>query len=128
MSALPRGETDDARTLREVARHLRKDAPADLVRRLEAMTRRLSAGWITTGEAAALLGVSSKNTVKNWLEGGHFPSATRTAGGHWRFQRAEVEAVRRALDAVKAGPVGVGELELPVIEEGEEVEGIYGER
>lgn len=48
---------------------------------------------LTSGEAANILGVSSINTVKNWLEGGFFPGAYKTAGGHWRFPRSEVEAV-----------------------------------
>jgi hypothetical protein len=38
--------------------------------------------------------VSSPNTVKNWLQGGHFPGAFKTAGGHWRFPKAEVLAVK----------------------------------
>lgn len=112
-----RTSLDDADTLREVVQHLRDDAPADLRRRLEALVQRLDAEWVTTGEAARLLGVSSRNTVKNWLEGGHFPGATRTEGGHWRFLRAEVDAVRRAMGAVKRGPVATGDLDLPIAEE-----------
>lgn len=109
-----RTSVDDADTLREVVQHLRDDAPADLRRRLEALAQRLDTEWVTTGEAARLLGVSSRNTVKNWLEGGHFPGATRTEGGHWRFLRAEVEAVSRSMAAMKRGPVAVGDLDLPL--------------
>ncbi len=108
---------DDAHTLREVVQHLREDTPADLRRRLEALADRLDAEWVTTGQAARLLGVSSRNTVKNWLEGGFFPGATRTEGGHWRFLRAEVEEARRAIDAVKRGPVALGDLDLPLADE-----------
>ncbi len=49
---------------------------------------------LTSSEAAALLGLSSANTVKNWLAAGYFPGAFQTRGGHWRFLRAEVEAVK----------------------------------
>lgn len=115
-----RSRTDDAETLREAARHLRDDAPAELRRRLEALADRVAAEWLSTGEAARLLGVSSRNTVKNWLEGGFFPGAVRTDGGHWRFLRAEVEAVARAMAAVKRGPVAVGDLDLPLSPEGAE--------
>jgi predicted DNA-binding transcriptional regulator AlpA len=48
---------------------------------------------LSSGETAKLLGLSSINTVKNWLEGGAFPGACKTAGGHWRFPLGEVEAV-----------------------------------
>ena len=57
---------------------------------------------VSTGEAAKMLGVSSANTVKNWLEGGHFPGAFRTVGGHWRFPRAEVLAMRRYMEELRA--------------------------
>lgn len=50
--------------------------------------------FVTSGEAAEPLGVSSTNTVKNWLESGLFPGARKTEGGHWRFDRAEVELVK----------------------------------
>jgi excisionase family DNA binding protein len=56
---------------------------------------------LTSTQAAQLLGVSSANTVKNWMEGGFFPSAYKTAGGHWRFPRAEVEAVREEMKALR---------------------------
>ena len=119
MSALPVTAEEDARTLREVRAYLRDDAPADLKRRLDAMHKRLKKQWVTSGEAAALLGVSSRNTVKNWLEGGYFPSSRKTEGGHWRFLRSEVLAVRQAMNAVKAGPLAVGALELPEVEDDE---------
>jgi excisionase family DNA binding protein len=67
----------------------------DLVRRLEEHRPRET---LTSGQAAALLGVSSANTVKNWLEAGHFPGTFKTAGGHWRFCRDEVEAVKSRMD------------------------------
>ena len=119
MSALPVTAEEDARTLREVLAYLRDDAPADLKRRLDAMHKRLKKQWVTSGEAAALLGVSSRNTVKNWLEGGYFPSSRKTEGGHWRFLRSEVLAVRQAMNAVTSGPLAVGALELPEVEDDE---------
>lgn len=56
---------------------------------------------LTAPEAAKILGVSSPNTVKNWLEGGHFPGAYRTMGGHWRFPLAEVLAVKARMEALR---------------------------
>lgn len=56
---------------------------------------------LTSGEAAARLGVSSANTVKNWLEAGRFPGAYQTPGGHWRFLREDVEAVLTRMEATR---------------------------
>lgn len=43
-----------------------------------------------------MLGVNSPNTVRNWIEGGHFPGAYLTMSGHWRVPlRAVLEAKRR---------------------------------
>jgi len=53
--------------------------------------------YLTSTQAARVLGVSSPTTVKNWLEGGRFPGALRTPGGHWRFPLSEVLAVRDAM-------------------------------
>lgn len=57
--------------------------------------------FLRTGEVTALLGVSSINTVKNWLKGGHFPGAVQTPGGHWRFPRDEVEAVAARMQTLE---------------------------
>ena len=56
---------------------------------------------LTSSEAARLLGLSSPNTVKNWLAGGYFPGAFQTAGGHWRFPCQEVEAVKRRMEELR---------------------------
>lgn len=56
---------------------------------------------LTSAEAAKLLGLASPNTIENWLAGGHFPGAYQTRGGHWRFPRAEVEAVKRRMEALR---------------------------
>lgn len=49
------------------------------------------AAQLTSKQAATLLGVSSANTVKNWLEGGWFPGAFQTAGAtgasRWKMWR-----------------------------------------
>ncbi len=57
---------------------------------------------LTSVQAARLLGVSSANTVKNWLKGGQFPGAYRTRGGHWRFPTDEVEAAKRRMEDLRA--------------------------
>lgn len=89
MSALPQSLYDDLTSA------LAMCGRSDLVRRLEAHRPRDA---LTSGQAAALLGVSSANTVKHWLESGHFPGAFKTAGGHWRFYRDEVEAAKARTD------------------------------
>ena len=92
VSALPQPLYDDLMSA------LLASGREDLVRRLEPHRPREA---LTSGQAAALLGVSSANTVKNWLKGGHFPGAFQTAGGHWRFLRDEVEAVRSRMEALR---------------------------
>lgn len=77
---------------------LREAGRTDLVDRLVAST---AAAPLTSKQAATLLGVSSVNTVKNWLEGGWFPGAFQTAGGHWRFPLEDVEAVRSRLESLR---------------------------
>jgi excisionase family DNA binding protein len=90
--ALPQALYDD------VTAALAASGRKDLVRRLEAHRPREA---LTSSQAAALLGVSSANTVKNWLEGGNFPGAFKTAGGHWRFYRDEVEAAKSRMDELR---------------------------
>ncbi len=116
--------TDDARTLEDVLDYLSPETPDSLVERVRAMHHRVADTWISTGQAARLLGVSSRNTVKNWLQGGCFPSAYQTAGGHWRFRREEVLAVRQAVQNIPRGPVALGELELPELEEDDQIAGL----
>ena len=56
-------------------------------------------GWLTTTQAAKLLGVSSPNTIKNWFHGGHFPGAVmKSPGGHWRFSQAAVLEMKRRME------------------------------
>ncbi len=78
----------------DVTATLRKAGRPDLIEQLAAL---LPKATLTSTEAAELLGLSSPNTVKNWLAGGHFPGAYQTRGGHWRFPRAEVEAVKQRM-------------------------------
>jgi len=93
MNALPKPLYDD------VTSALAEAGRLDLVRRLDALRSR---AVLSSGQAAALLGVSSPNTVKNWLEAGYFPSAFQTAGGHWRFHRDEVLAVKARMEDLRA--------------------------
>ncbi|MFH1468169.1 MAG: helix-turn-helix domain-containing protein [Pseudomonadota bacterium] len=74
---------------------------------------------LSSGQAAERLGVSSPNTVKNWLESGIFPGAYRTGGGHWRFPVEEVEAARARLDAL-AERNRQRDLAPPDVDDGEE--------
>ncbi len=45
--------------------------------------------WLTTGQAAALLGIS-RSTVVRYIEAGNL-DARRLPGGHWRIRRAAAE-------------------------------------
>ncbi len=83
----------------EVTSTLASAGREDLVMRLEEAFR--AEETLTSKQAADLLGVSSANTVKNWLKGGHFPGAFRTRGGHWRFLRSEVLAVRSRMNELR---------------------------
>jgi excisionase family DNA binding protein len=84
--------------LDDVTAVLRDAGRIDLVERLMATAQ---ADALTSKQAASLLGVASANTVKNWLEGGHFPGAFKTPGGHWRFPRGEVEATKLRMEALR---------------------------
>jgi excisionase family DNA binding protein len=85
--------------LDDVTAALRDAGRSDLVERLLASTQ---PSVLTSQQAASLLGVASANTVKNWLEGGHFPGAFQTPGGHWRFPRADVEAVKMRMEGLRS--------------------------
>jgi excisionase family DNA binding protein len=52
---------------------------------LEELRSLLVGDTVTTGEAADLLGLRSKNTVKALLESGKVEGAIQTPGGHWRI-------------------------------------------
>ena len=54
-------------------------------------------GRMTLEEAAAELGVTSEETIKNWLCGGAFPGATKE-GYVWLFQSAEVARVKADME------------------------------
>jgi excisionase family DNA binding protein len=84
--------------LSDVTAALREAGRSDLVDRLVASA---TAVPLTSKQAATMIGVSSANTVKNWLEGGGVPGAYQTAGGHWRFPLEDVEAVRSRLEGLR---------------------------
>ena len=52
--------------------------------------------WYTTGEAAKVLGVSFR-TIKRWIYSGKI-LATKTAGGHYRIHKDEIERLRSQLE------------------------------
>ena len=82
----------------DLSADLKKSKNSDLLARLEREQGAAPKELLTSGQAARLLGISSINTIKNWLEAGHFPGALKTKGGHWRFPRSEVE---RALERME---------------------------
>lgn len=76
------------------------DPPARSARRwLGVRERRLAPGrrTLTTGEAAAMLGVSVP-TLRGWADSGRVP-CHRTAGGHRRFEVEELADFLRSTDA-----------------------------
>lgn len=83
---------------KEVTSTLREAGRSDLAEEVEAAQ---PSAVLTSSEAADMLGVSSRNTVKNWLKGGMFPGAYQTDGGHWRFPREEVEKARARMEALQ---------------------------
>ncbi|MBI2377326.1 MAG: helix-turn-helix domain-containing protein [Deltaproteobacteria bacterium] len=87
----------DSRLLGEVKSALASAGRADLAKKLTESER----SELTSSEAASLLGVSSANTVKKWLEGGAFPGAFRTAGGHWRFPLAAVLEAKERMERLR---------------------------
>ncbi len=75
---------------------------AQSIRVLESETGSLHAetpDLVSPHKAAALLGVRSPNTVKNWIRRGWLPRAFATPGGHWRIPRGDVDAFARARQA-----------------------------
>jgi len=84
--------------LNDVTAVLRDAGRSDLVARLVASAQ---ADTLSSTQVASLLGVASANTVKNWLEGGHFPGAFQTPGKHWRFPREDVEAVKMRMEGLR---------------------------
>lgn len=68
----------------------------------------MTSDWVTTGEAARLLGVRSINTVKRMIRDGRL-RATRP-GSHYRVRRADVERLGFAgsgSDAARPDPLDV---------------------
>jgi excisionase family DNA binding protein len=57
--------------------------------------------WLSTGEVARLLGFRSVNSVKGLIGSGRL-RARRTPGGHWRIDRADVDALLSATTPVAA--------------------------
>lgn len=83
----------------KIANALKETGHADIV---DEMAKAPRVGKnLTSTQAAALLGVSSPNTVKSWLEGGAFPGAFQTPGGHWRFPLEDVLAAKERMEELR---------------------------
>ena len=59
------------------------------------MTRPIQEQYLKTGEVAEMLGVHGK-TVSRWAAEGRLPSV-KTIGGHHRYPRSLIEALRDQL-------------------------------
>ena len=73
--------------------------------------------FLRVGTAAEMLGVASKDTVKNWAKAGRFPGARKTEGGQWLFPLEEVLAHRAnslvlARRKFAAGHVATGRVDV----------------
>ncbi len=79
--------------------------------------------WVSTKRAMQLLGVSS-TTIKRWADNGTLPSM-RTAGGHRRFRRDDVERLTQRQPA--AGQIPVADEWIDLLTEVSDVEVIRGE-
>ena len=60
--------------------------------------------WLTTGQAAALLGIS-RSTVVRYIEAGTL-EARRLPGGHWRIARSDAEKLLRSDSPSRNGDAG----------------------
>ncbi len=67
---------------------------------------------LTTCQAAELLGISSPSTIRNWLEGGHFPGASLTPEGYWEFTLAGVLEAKACMSVIQEKN-RTGDLSLP---------------
>ena len=50
---------------------------------------------LTPARVAEMFGVNAK-TARRWCHQGHLRPVTRTLGGHWRFDKKEVDALWHA--------------------------------
>lgn len=79
--------------------------PATALRPSEAPEPRKSSApedeeeWLSAPDAAKLLGISSPNTLKSWVNAGHFPGDVRkTPTGRWGFNRRDVLELKRRME------------------------------
>jgi hypothetical protein len=93
---------DAERELRELSAELSTEQPT-VAERLAAVADRLRAQaslepgrYVTTGEAAAALGVSP-NTIKKWVRLGYITDVWALPGsGYLKIARSEIERIRTA--------------------------------
>jgi excisionase family DNA binding protein len=62
--------------------------------------------WLTTGQAAKLLGVS-RSTVMRHIDAGSI-EGYRLPGGHWRIRRADLEKIVRDGWSTAGDGIGAG--------------------
>lgn len=53
---------------------------------------------LTVEQAAEHLGISSRDTIRNWLQGGFFPGAEQAEDGSWRYWHIDIDSVRARMD------------------------------
>jgi excisionase family DNA binding protein len=90
----PRTVDDELRTALEEVRAIDAQLGARLATLLEERDRARDTEYLTSSEAAGMLGVS-RNTVKKWARLGYLHDSYRTEGGHVRIPRRELERVAR---------------------------------
>lgn len=75
---------------------------------------------LDSNQTAHLLGITSTQTVENWLHGGSFPGAVQTPTGHFRFSLKDVLHTREWMTDLKARRQA-GLLEPPDFGDGEDM-------
>lgn len=56
---------------------------------------------LTLNQTTERLGFTDPKVVRNWLQGGAFPGAYQTLGGHWLFPQEDVQRVLAHIEEIK---------------------------
>ena len=83
----------------------------DMAAKRKQTTKSAGSAWLTSGQAARYLSCSI-DTIHELVESGELPS-TRTAGGHRRFRRSDLDAYRAGHSAPRRARAGAGAAPKP---------------
>ena len=71
---------------------------SDLLKKVQELRPEVNYDLLTSKEAADLLGITTEQTIKDWLEGEHFPGVLISSDGRKWFPRKEVEKVKLGIE------------------------------